>query len=101
MSSPSTQNTQKSLCADAGRPPQAFEYAVEKAPLYAGIPDEGGRCCRPARYTLSTLMHVTNQPAMTGALPDACLQRLISTLLLKLAEARSVPLRCCPAKHSC
>ena len=40
------------------------------------------------RYTLSTLMHVMNQPAMTGALPDACLQHLISTLLLKLAEAR-------------
>lgn len=74
--------------ADADPLMQAFEYAVEKAPLYAGIEDEGGRCCRPARYTLSTLMHVTNQPAMTGALPDACLQRLISTLLLKLAEAR-------------
>ena len=33
-------------------------------------------------------MHVMNQACMTRALPDACLQHLISTLLLKLAEAR-------------
>ena len=32
---------------------QAFEYAVDKAPLYVGITDDDGRCCRPARWDCS------------------------------------------------